>query len=131
SGFDVVREQATSRDGTKVPLTIVWPKGAPRDGSVPCVATGYGGFDISTRPRFLGVESVLLKRRICYVTTNLRGGGEFGEEWHRAGMLLDKQNVFDDFAAVLAWLAEQKYTSADRLAITGASNGGLLMGALV
>ncbi|MCW5804201.1 MAG: S9 family peptidase [Deltaproteobacteria bacterium] len=131
SGFEVLREQATSKDGTRVPYTVIWPKGARRDGSVPCVATGYGGFGISVAPKFMAVESVLLRRGICWVHANLRGGSELGDDWHRAGMLLDKQHVFDDFAAVLGSLAEKKLTSPDRLAITGASNGGLLMGATV
>jgi prolyl oligopeptidase len=131
SSFDVIRETATSKDGTKVPLAIVWPKGAPRDGSVPCLATGYGGYNINQTPRFLAGQAPLLKRGVCYVDVVLRGGGEFGEEWHQAGARERKQNVFDDFAAALAFLAEHKYTSAERLAIIGGSNGGLLMGAII
>ena len=131
SGATVQREHATSKDGTKVPLNIVWPKGAPRDGSVPCEVTGYGGFSVSSEPGFLLTKSVLISRGVCFVEVNMRGGGEFGEEWHRAGMLTRKQNVFDDFAAALTYLVDQKYTSRDRIAITGGSNGGLLMGAMI
>jgi prolyl oligopeptidase len=131
SAFEVLREYATSKDGTKVPLNIVWPKGAPRDGSVPCVVTGYGGYALSQEPGFLMGQAPLLTRGVCFVQTNLRGGSEFGEEWHRAGMLTRKQNVFDDLAAVLAFLVDQKYTRRDRLATVGGSNGGLLMGAIL
>jgi prolyl oligopeptidase len=131
TGYEVHRETATSKDGTAVPLNIVWPKGAAQDGSRPCVVTGYGGFGINESPSFLGTTAVLLSRGVCFVDVNLRGGGEFGEDWHQAGMLTKKQNVFDDFAAALAYLVAQGYTSADRLAITGGSNGGLLMGAMI
>jgi prolyl oligopeptidase len=131
SAFEVIRESATSKDGTKVPLAIVWPKGAPRDGSVACIATGYGGYNINEAPHFLAGQAPLLKRGVCYVDVVLRGGGEFGEDWHKAGALENKQNVFDDFAAALAYLAEKKYTRPDRLGIIGGSNGGLLMGATI
>lgn len=131
SGFEVVRELATSKDGTQVPMSIVWKKGAPRDGSVPCVVFGYGGYGISQEPGFLETWSMMLQRGLCIVDVNLRGGGEYGEAWHRAGALTHKQNVFDDFAASLDHLAAQKYTSPDRTVIMGGSNGGLLMGALL
>jgi prolyl oligopeptidase len=136
SGWEVHREFATSKDGTRVPYNVVWQKGAPLDGSVPCVATGYGGFGFSQEPAFLETMSLettapLLRRGLCFVTANLRGGSELGEEWHRAGALTHKQNVFDDFAAVLGDLAARRYTSPDRLAIIGSSNGGLLMGAII
>ena len=131
SSLEVMRETATSKDGTKVPFTVLWPKGAARDGSVPCVATGYGGYGLSETPAYLMNWAPLLLRGICVVETNLRGGGEFGEEWHRAGALLDKQNVFDDFAAVLKTIADMKYTSPQKLLILGGSNGGLLMGAMI
>ena len=131
SGFDVIRETATSKDGTQVPYTIIWPKGAAKDGSRPCIATGYGGYGINTTPsQPLGFVP-LLRRGICFIDTNLRGGSEYGEAWHRAGMLTAKQNVFDDFAAVLATVVERKYTAADRLGIVGGSNGGLLIGATI
>jgi prolyl oligopeptidase len=131
SGYEVHRETATSKDGTAVPVNIVWPKGAAQDGSHPCVVNGYGGFAISESPFFLGATSVFLSRGVCFVDVNLRGGGEFGEAWHQAGMLTDKQNVFDDFAAALEYVVAQGYTSRERLAIMGGSNGGLLMGAMI
>jgi prolyl oligopeptidase len=129
SDFEVSREFAISKDGAKVPLNIVWPKGAPKDGSMPCATTGYGGYGVNIEPSFLGGFAPLLKRNVCVVVANLRGGGEFGDAWHAAGALLRKQNVFDDFAAVLRFLADRKYTSPRHLAIVGGSNGGLLMGA--
>ena len=131
SSFEVHRELATSKDGTQVPLNIMWPRGAPRDGSVRCLATGYGGFDISMTPEMPLRYAPLLARGTCFVLVNLRGGGEFGEAWHQAGMLTQKQHVFDDFAAALQFLIDGKYTTAQHLAIIGGSNGGLLMGALL
>jgi prolyl oligopeptidase len=131
SGFEVSRAFATSKDGTQVPLNIMWPKGAPRDGSVRCVVTGYGGFAIDFSPATPVTYAPLLHRGFCFVAVNLRGGAEFGEAWHRAGMLTQKQHVFDDFAAALEYLAANKYSQPSRLAIEGGSNGGLLMGALL
>jgi prolyl oligopeptidase len=131
SGIDVVREHATSKDGTRVPFSVLWPRGAARDGSQRCLVTGYGGYGVSESPHYPATFAPLLTRGICVVFTNLRGGGEFGEDWHRAGALTHKQNVFDDFAAVLKFLVAEKYTSSERLAIIGGSNGGLLMGAIV
>ncbi len=131
SSFEVSREMATSKDGTSIPLDIVWPKGAPRDGSTPCVVTGYGGFGISLEPVFLARWAPLLRRGFCYVEANLRGGGEFGEAWHQAGALTNKQNVFDDFAATVQFVIANKYSSPAKLAIEGGSNGGLLMGAMI
>ncbi|MEO8705585.1 MAG: alpha/beta fold hydrolase [Kofleriaceae bacterium] len=131
SRFEVRRELATSKDGTKIPFDIVWPRSARRDGSTPCLVTGYGGYNLSQQPYFLAGWAPLLRRGFCYVSVNLRGGGEFGEAWHQAGMLTRKQNVFDDFAAVLAYLVDRHYTQRDKLGIIGGSNGGLLMGALV
>jgi len=127
----VERELAVSKDGTKVPVSIIMPKGARRDGSNPCVVTGYGGFGVSISPTFSAVRRVLLDHGVLYAVANLRGGGEFGEDWHRAGRLLNKQNVFDDFAAVLQHLIDRKYTSPSKLAVMGGSNGGLLMGAMI
>jgi prolyl oligopeptidase len=129
TGFEARRELATSKDGTKIPYTVIWPKNAKQDGSTPCIATGYGGYNISQTPYFATWIAPLLKRGFCLVETNLRGGGEYGEAWHRAGMLTAKQNVFDDFAAVLQALVANKYTSTPKLGIIGGSNGGLLMGA--
>jgi len=129
SDVKVVREFATSKDGTKVPLNILMPAKALLDGPNPCLVTGYGGYGISVAPGFRSTTRVLLDQGIIFVVANLRGGGEYGDTWHRQGNLTNKQNVFDDFASVLRHLIEQGYTSSDKLAITGGSNGGLLMGA--
>lgn len=126
----VLRAFATSKDGTQVPMTIVMGEGTKLDGNNPTYLTGYGGFDISETPYFLaGFGKLWLDHGGIFVDTNLRGGADEGESWHVAGMLLHKQNVFDDFAACAQYLIAQKYTSAAHLAIEGGSNGGLLMGA--
>ncbi|MCA9675335.1 MAG: S9 family peptidase [Myxococcales bacterium] len=130
-GFTVRRELATSKDGTQVPVNIVWPEDAATDGTMPCLVTGYGGYGLSQAPYYVQTWQPLLRRGMCFVLVNLRGGGEFGEDWHRAGMLTKKQNVFDDMAAALRYLIDQGYTRSDRLAILGGSNGGLLMGAIL
>jgi prolyl oligopeptidase len=129
SNMVVSREVATSKDGTKVPLTVVRHKGTPLDGRNPTLLTGYGGYGLSQRPYFLGNRMVWLEQGGVFAIANLRGGGEFGEAWHRAGRLIQKQNVFDDFIACAEHLVRARYTSAARLAIEGGSNGGLLMGA--
>jgi prolyl oligopeptidase len=129
SDVKVVREFATSKDGTKVPVSILVPKGAKLDGSNPCLVTGYGGYGLNREPAFIPELRVLFDHGFVVAVVNLRGGGEYGEEWHRSGMLTKKQNVFDDFAAALKHLIEKKYTSSEKLAIEGGSNGGLLMGA--
>ncbi|HYL74111.1 MAG TPA: prolyl oligopeptidase family serine peptidase [Bryobacteraceae bacterium] len=129
SDTEVVREFATSKDGTKVPLNIIRRKGAKLDGKNPALLTGYGGYDISLTPNFSLGRRLLLDRGVVIVVANLRGGGEYGEAWHHAGMMTKKQNVFDDFAACARYLIDHKYTSAAKLAIEGGSNGGLLMGA--
>jgi prolyl oligopeptidase len=127
---ELVREFATSKDGTRVPLNIFRRKGTRLDGSNPTMLEGYGGFGISTRPYFLGSQArVWLDQGGVYASSNLRGGGEYGEEWHKAGNLTRKQNVFDDFIACAQYLIDKQYTSPSRLAIVGGSNGGLLMGA--
>jgi len=127
---EVVREFATSRDGTQVPMNILRRKGTPLDGSNPALLYGYGGYSQVEAPRFAGPTVRLwLDGGGIYVIANLRGGGEYGEEWHRAGALTHKQNVFDDFTAAARHLIAQHYTSPEHLAIMGASNGGLLMGA--
>ena len=131
SDWDVQREMATSRDGTKVPLNIILPPGVELDGNSPCVVTGYGGYGVNITPRFSPLNGVLIENGVIFVVVNLRGGGEFGEAWHDAGRLTHKQNVFDDFAAALDYLVAHDYTSAERLAIMGGSNGGLLMGAML
>jgi len=127
---EVVREFATSKDGTQVPLNIVRRKGLALDGSHPALLTGYGGYGISLTPHFLGPDVRLwLDAGGVYVIANLRGGGEYGAQWHSEGALTHKQNVFDDFAAAARHLVARKYTTEQRLAIVGGSNGGLLMGA--
>ncbi len=131
SAFELSREWATSKDGTQIPMSIAWPKGAPRDGSRPCLVMGYGGFGISSEPGFLGRWAPLLARGVCFVEVNLRGGAEYGEAWHQAGARTHKQNVFDDFTAALELLVAKQYTQSAHLAIIGRSNGGLLMGAML
>jgi prolyl oligopeptidase len=127
---EVVREFASSKDGTRIPLNIVRRKGTKLDGSNPVLLNGYGGFALSMTPEFLGPSTRLwLDAGGVFVIANLRGGGEFGEQWHEAGELTRKQNVFDDFIASAQYLIAQKYTAPERLAIIGGSNGGLLMGA--
>ncbi len=127
---EVVRDFAVSKDGTHVPLNIIRRKGTKLDGTNPTLLTGYGGFDISEEPDFVGSFARLwLDQGGVYVDANLRGGSEYGEEWHAAGKLTHKQNVFDDFLASAQYLIDRKYTSPVHLAILGGSNGGLLMGA--
>jgi prolyl oligopeptidase len=127
----VERRFATSRDGTEVPFVVFMKKGTPLDGDNPVRATAYGGFGISAAPHYDPTLRVWLDRGGVFVEANVRGGGEYGEEWHREGSGLHKQNTFDDFAAVLRWLVEHRYTRPERLAITGGSNGGILMGAMI
>jgi len=131
SDVDVVREFATSKDGTKVPVNILFAKGVKRDGKNPALANGYGGYGISMTPAFSSVRHILLEQGFVCAIANLRGGSEYGESWHRQGNLTHKQNVFDDFTAVLHHLIDRRYTSPAHLAIEGGSNGGLLMGALL
>jgi prolyl oligopeptidase len=127
---EVVREFAVSKDGTRVPVNIIRRKDLKLDGANPAILYGYGGFGISEQPNFLGSETrIWLDHGGAYAIANLRGGGEYGEEWHDAGKLTRKQNVFDDFIASAEFLIAQKYTSPAHLAILGGSNGGLLMGA--
>jgi prolyl oligopeptidase len=126
---EVVREFAASKDGTRVPINIISKKGTPRDGNNPCLVTAYGGYGVSIPPTFRALNRILLDHGFVVATANVRGGGEYGEDWHRQGNLTNKQNVFDDFAAVLEHMVAQKYTNRQRLAIIGGSNGGLLMGA--
>ncbi|HEY3779047.1 MAG TPA: prolyl oligopeptidase family serine peptidase [Rhizomicrobium sp.] len=127
---EVKREFATSKDGTKVPVNIIERKRTKRDGSNPTLLYGYGGYGISMTPSFIGaMRRLWLDRGGIYAIANIRGGAEYGERWHQEGMLTKKQNVFDDFAAAGDYLIARRYTSHDKLALMGGSNGGLLMGA--
>ena len=118
-----------SKDGTLVPMFLVHRKGALPNGATPTLLTGYGGFQVNITPYFSSLYAVFLEHGGMVAIPNLRGGGEFGEAWHRAGMMANKQNVFDDFTAAARYLIDSRWTSRDKLAIFGASNGGLLMGA--
>lgn len=125
----VVRVAATSKDGTKVPITILRKRDFKLDGNNPTILYGYGGYGVNVTPAFAARHRLWLEQGGVYAIAHIRGGGEFGEEWHLNGNLTKKQNVFDDFQACAQYLIDQKYTSPRRLAIWGGSNGGLLMGA--
>jgi len=131
SAYDVEQVWYSSKDGTKVPMFVVSKKGIEKNGKNPTLLTGYGGFNISLTPAFSRSMYLWMEHGGIYAVANLRGGAEFGEDWHRAGMLEKKQNVFDDFIAAGEYLIAQKYTDKDHLAIQGGSNGGLLMGAMI
>ena len=131
SGIEVHREFTTSADGTRVPVTLITRRGTPRDGTAPALLTGYGGYGISLKPRFDPGWLLWLEQGGVLAVAHTRGGGEYGEDWHHAGRLAAKQNVFDDFAACARFLVESRVTTSERLAIMGGSNGGLLMGAVL
>ena len=128
--YTTERVFATSKDGTRVPLFITHKKDLKKDGSNPTMLYGYGGFDISEVPRFRPEVPAILERGGVWATANMRGGGEYGQTWHEAGMLEKKQNVFDDFIAAAEYLVKERYASPQTLGIMGGSNGGLLVGAV-
>ncbi len=127
--FEVQQVWVSSKDGTRVPMFLVHTKGLKLDGARPTLLTGYGGFVVSNTPQFSPNAILFAERGGVFALANLRGGGEFGEAWHQAGMREKKQNVFDDFVAASEWLIQNKYTESSKLSILGGSNGGLLVGA--
>jgi prolyl oligopeptidase len=131
AAYDVQQEWYKSKDGTRVPMFIVHKKGLPKNGHSPTLLTGYGGFNVSLTPSFSRTTYLWMERGGVFAVANLRGGAEFGEDWHRAGMLEKKQNVFDDMIAAAEHLIAEKYTDKNHLAVQGGSNGGLLMGAMI
>ncbi len=131
SGYETKRIFYTSKDGTRIPLFLVHKKGLVLDGNNPTILYGYGGFNISLSPRFSISTLPWIEQGGVYAVANLRGGGEYGEDWHQGGMLKNKQNVFDDFIAAAEYLIGEGYTNANKLAVHGGSNGGTLVGAVV
>jgi prolyl oligopeptidase len=131
AGYQTEQVWYESKDHTRIPMFLFHKKGLKFNGSSPVLLTGYGGFDLNETPRFSARFAIWAEHGGIVAYPNLRGGGEFGEEWHRAGMFEKKQNVFDDFIAAAEFLINNRYTNASRLAIRGASNGGLLMGAMI
>jgi prolyl oligopeptidase len=129
--FEVKQVWYASKDGTRVPMFIVHGKDVVLDGSNPTILTGYGGFNVNMTPYFMSSAVVWVENGGVFAMPNLRGGSEFGEEWHREGMLENKQNTFDDFIAAAEWLIDNEYTSPEKLAVYGGSNGGLLVGAVL
>ncbi|MCH5599030.1 prolyl oligopeptidase family serine peptidase [Niabella ginsengisoli] len=133
STADIVTEQIffTSKNGTKVPMFLTYKKGLKKDGNNPVLLYGYGGFNIPMTPGFSVSNTFFVEQGGIYVVVNLRGGNEYGEKWHKAGMLLNKQNVFDDFIGAAEYLIKSKYTNNNKIAVRGGSNGGLLVGAVM
>jgi len=131
SSFEAKREFATSKDGTRIPINLVMRRGTVKNRSNPTILYGYGGYGINLKPAFSIHTLAWLDMGGVFAVANLRGGGEYGDEWHMAGMLTRKQNVFDDFIACAEYLIKTGYTSQEKLAIEGGSNGGLLMGAVM
>ncbi len=131
AGYEVQQEWFHSKDGTRVPMFVVHKKGLKKDWHNPTLLTAYGGFNVSLTPAFSRSAYLWMEHGGVYAVANLRGGAEFGEDWHRAGMLDKKQNVFDDMIAAAEHLISEKYTDKNHLAIQGGSNGGLLMGAMI
>ncbi|MEZ5419778.1 MAG: prolyl oligopeptidase family serine peptidase [Vicinamibacterales bacterium] len=129
--YEVTQVFVTSRDGTKVPMFLTYRKGLQKTGANPTLMYGYGGFNITTAPSFSALRIALLEQGVVYASVNMRGGAEYGEAWHAAGTKLQKQNVFDDFIAAAEWLVANRYASPKTLAMTGGSNGGLLVGAVM
>jgi len=131
SGLEIEQVWYSSKDKTRIPMFLFHKKGVKLDGSNPVLLTGYGGFDVSETPYYWPLALLWVERGGIYADANLRGGGEFGEAWHHAGMFEKKQTVFDDFFAAAEYLISQKYTATSKLAVLGGSNGGLLMGASI
>jgi prolyl oligopeptidase len=129
--FETKQVFYSSKDGTRVPMFLTYKKGTKPDGDIPTLLYGYGGFNIPMTPRFYVHNIVWLEQGGMYAVANLRGGGEYGREWHDGGRLKNKQNVFDDFISAAQWLVDNNYTRRERLAIHGRSNGGLLVGAAI
>jgi prolyl oligopeptidase len=129
--YETKRVFATSKDGTKVPVFLTYRKGLKLDGNNPALLYGYGGFSLSQMPQFSPERLALLERGVVYASVGMRGGLEYGEKWHEAGMRGNKQNVFDDFIAAAEWLVKEKYSNPSKLACAGGSNGGLLVGAVI
>jgi len=129
--FEVHQVWYTSKDGTRVPMFVAHKRGLKRNGNNPTLLTGYGGFRGSSLPYFSSMVIAWMEMGGVWAVANLRGGGEFGEAWHKAGMLQNKQNVFDDFISACEYLIQERYTRPERLAVMGGSNGGLLVGALM